>query len=96
MGQEHREYDAVVSGTVEVDKWPEDWLRLNAVCPYYTMFPLDFPLGQLKLYPGARRILDPFCGRGTTLYAARLTGRQAVGIDVNPVAVAYPCVASGR
>ena len=77
-----------MSGTVEVGKMPEGWLRLNAVCPYYTMFPLDFPLGQLKLYPGARRILDPFCGRGTTLYAARLTGRQAVGIDVNPVAVA--------
>jgi hypothetical protein len=38
-----------VSGTAEVGEWPEDWLRLNAVCPYYTMFPLDFPLGQLKL-----------------------------------------------
>lgn len=72
----------------EGGEWPEDWLRLNAVCPYYTMFPLDFPLGQLKLYPEARRVLDPFCGRGTTLYAARLAGRQAVGIDINPVAVA--------
>lgn len=88
IGQEHREYDSVVSGTAEVGEWPEDWLRLNAVCPYYTMFPLDFPLGQLKLYPDARRVLDPFCGRGTTLYAARLAGRHAVGIDINPVAVA--------
>jgi SAM-dependent methyltransferase len=52
------------------------------------MFPLDFPLGQLQLYPHARRVLDPFCGRGTTLYAARLGGRPAVGIDINPVAVA--------
>lgn len=67
--------------------WPEDWLRLNAICPYYTMFPLEFPLEQLRLYPDAARVLDPFCGRGTTLYAARLTGRSAVGIDVNPVAV---------
>lgn len=81
-------YDSVVSGAGKVGEWPEDWFRLNAVCPYYTMFPLDFPLGQLKLYPNARRVLDPFCGRGTTLYAARLTGRQAVGIDINPVAVA--------
>ena len=81
-------YYSIVSRRGEVGEWSEDWLRLNAVCPYYTMFPLDFPLGQLKLYPDARRVLDPFCGRGTTLYAARLTGRQAVGIDLNPVAAA--------
>lgn len=67
---------------------PEQWLRLNAVCPYYTMFPISFPLEQLKLYPAATRVLDPFCGRGTTIYAARLVGVPAVGVDVNPVAVA--------
>ncbi len=81
-------YDSVVPGVTEVGEWPEHWLRLNAVCPYYTMFPLDFPLGQLELYPDARQVLDPFCGRGTTLFAARLTGRRAVGIDISPVAVA--------
>jgi SAM-dependent methyltransferase len=52
------------------------------------MFPLEFPLGQMRLYPEARRVLDPFCGRGTTLYAARLAGRESAGIDINPVAVA--------
>lgn len=40
------------------------------------------------LYPAAPRVLDPFCGRGTTIYAARLVGVPAVGVDVNPVAVA--------
>lgn len=68
--------------------WPEDTLRLNAICPYYTMFPLDFPRQQLSAKPDATWILDPFCGRGTTLYAARLAGLPAVGIDINPVAVA--------
>jgi SAM-dependent methyltransferase len=51
------------------------------------MFPLDFPLTILDQYR-PERVLDPFCGRGTTLYAARLRQVRAVGIDNNPVAVA--------
>jgi len=31
-------------------------------------------------------ILDPFCGSGTALLEARLTGRNAIGVDLNPVA----------
>jgi hypothetical protein len=75
-------------GRCSQDDLPELWLRLNGVCPYYTMFPISFPLEQLKLYPGTNRVLDPFCGRGTTVYAARLAAVPAVGVDVNPVAVA--------
>lgn len=33
-------------------------------------------------------VLDPFCGRGTTNFAARLLGQDTVGIDCNEVAVA--------
>jgi hypothetical protein len=36
--------------------------------------------------PGAR-VLDPFCGSGTVLVEARLAGRAALGVDVNPLAV---------
>ena len=32
-------------------------------------------------------ILDPFCGSGTLLVEAMISGRNAVGIDVDPVAV---------
>jgi DNA modification methylase len=33
------------------------------------------------------RVLDPFAGSGTVLVEARLAGREAVGVDANPLAV---------
>jgi hypothetical protein len=62
-------------------------IALNAICPYYTMFPLDFPLRHIKANK-PKTVFDPFCGRGTTLYAARLLGVDSIGVDTNPVAVA--------
>lgn len=62
---------------------------LNAVCPYYTMFPLDFPLSILRKFPGKElQVFDPFCGRGTTIFAARLEGHRSHGIDCSPIAIA--------
>ncbi len=52
------------------------------------MFPLDFPLEALQDARPGDWVLDPFCGRGTTLYAARMRKLPAVGIDSNAVAVA--------
>ncbi len=63
-------------------------LNLNTICPYYTMFPLDFPLGRLANAKDNDWVLDPFCGRGTTLFAARLLGLGCVGVDSNPIAAA--------
>jgi DNA methylase len=62
---------------------------LNAVCPYYTMYPLKFPLSVLQRHgrPG-EWVLDPFCGRGTTNFAARLLGMPSFGVDSSPIAVA--------
>ncbi len=39
------------------------------------------------LSPSKAVILDPFCGSGTVLVEARLAGRLALGLDLNPLAV---------
>ncbi len=63
--------------------------NLNAICAYFTMFPLEFPLGYLRRHAQESEwVLDPFCGRGTTNFAARLLGLPSVGIDSSPIAVA--------
>lgn len=62
---------------------------LNAICPYFTMFPLEFPLKILRKHRKDNPVvLDPFCGRGTTLFAARSLKLRAWGVDSSPVAVA--------
>jgi DNA methylase len=66
-----------------------DSALLNGICPYFTMFRLDFPVRILRARASVNDIvLDPFSGRGTTNYAARLLGLGSVGIDSNPVAAA--------
>lgn len=62
-------------------------INLNAICPYYSIFPLDFALKHLKKVKKNTVVLDPFCGRGTTNYAARLMGCSSYGIDNNELAV---------
>jgi hypothetical protein len=52
------------------------------------MFPLEFPLQRLARAKKNEWVLDPFCSRGTTIFAARLLGLGSVGIDSNPLAAA--------
>ena len=72
----------------EAPNTTNDSTALNAICPYFTMFPLEIPLRLIRrLASSGSVILDPFCGRGTTNFAARLSGLCSVGIDVSPVAI---------
>jgi hypothetical protein len=62
---------------------------LNAICPYYTMFPLEYPFRILRRHrKDSPVVCDPFCGRGTTIYAARYLGLPSWGVDTSPIAVA--------
>ena len=67
---------------------PRSILALNALAPYYTMFPIQFPITELNKANRTDWVLDPFCGRGTTVYAARSLGLNSVGLDNDPVAIA--------
>ena len=47
-----------------------------------TQKPVGLMCWCLSFFPGAETILDPFMGSGTTLVAAKLEGRRAVGIEL--------------
>lgn len=50
--------------------------------PHPAPFPIGLPARAIETTT-AQIILDPFCGSGTTLRAARNAGRHAVGIDTS-------------
>jgi len=64
--------------------------RWAAVGPYYAMFPVDFAFGVVERYssPGDA-VLDPFAGRGSSIYAAASSRRSGYGIEINPVGWLY-------
>jgi len=57
--------------------------------PYPAKFIPQIPRRLIELYAPRKedKILDPFCGSGTTLVEAKLMGRHSLGIDTNPLAI---------
>jgi hypothetical protein len=54
------------------------------------MFPVSFVRATVENFcPPGGAVLDPFCGRGTVPYVARITGRPSLGIDINSVAYVF-------
>lgn len=49
-------------------------------------FPLELPLRAIysMVGDGEKIVLDPFCGIGTTLVAAKILGHRYIGIDISP------------
>jgi len=80
-------YSEIVKGF----KTPEArWARFG---PYYAMFPLDFAFDVVNKYSKEGDfILDPFAGRGSSIYAGGVLGRHSLGIEINPVGWLYGSV----
>lgn len=58
--------------------------------PYYAMFPMDFALETIASHTQQGDwILDPFAGRGTSIFAAAMLGRKGVGVDIHPAGWLY-------
>jgi site-specific DNA-methyltransferase (adenine-specific) len=61
----------------------ESYAAVNNTHP--TVKPVDLMRWLIRLVtPPGGVLLEPFMGSGTTLMAARLEGRRAVGIEINP------------
>jgi len=61
--------------------------RWGLLGPYYAMFPISFVRQSLERFCRPRGgVIDPFCGRGTVPFVAKVSGRPAFGVDINPVA----------
>ncbi len=66
---------------------------INNMANERTGYPTQKPLALLDMLvraccPPGGTVLDPCCGSGTSLVAAALAGRAAIGLDISPAAVA--------
>lgn len=72
------------NGSKPSDVWdiiPEDTQRREA---HFAPYPMDLcRIPILATCPAGGTVLDPFCGTGTTLLAARNLGRRSIGIDLS-------------
>lgn len=72
------------NGSKPADVWdiiPEDTQKRES---HFAPYPVDLcRIPILATCPHGGVVLDPFCGTGTTLLAARDLGRQSIGIDIS-------------
>ena len=90
--QKGRTYLDENKGTSIGSLWTEPELKLSSFSQERTGYPTQKPISLYKRMINASSeegdlILDPFCGSGTTLIAAKILNRKWIGIDKNPNAL---------
>lgn len=72
------------NGSKPGDVWdivPEDTQNRRS---HFAPYPVDLcRIPILATCPPGGIVVDPFCGTGTTLYAAKIAGRKSIGIDIS-------------
>jgi DNA modification methylase len=75
----------LLSGKVSRER--EDFYLVHDFHPYFAAFPPIIPRKIIELCSSPNDVvLDNFCGGGTALVEALLLGRNAIGVDINPLA----------
>ena len=71
------------------DKIPKTTRRnIHGICSYLAMFPPNIPNYFIKKYTKEGDVVfDPFSGRGTTITESVYLNRNAIGSDLNPLAI---------
>lgn len=69
--------------------WKDTQCLTHGFHPYTAKFIPQIPRRLIEMYApkSEDKILDPFCGSGTTLVEAKLAGRPSMGVDINPLAI---------
>ena len=71
----------------EYNKWFQQFWNMTGASTreHPAPFPLELAYRLVRMFSFAGdTVVDPFCGTGTTMVAALKTGRNSIGIDIDP------------
>ncbi|MGO9482870.1 MAG: DNA-methyltransferase [Candidatus Kryptoniota bacterium] len=71
----------------EYNKWFQQFWNVTGASTreHPAPFPLELAYRLVRMFSFVRdTVVDPFCGTGTTMVAALKTGRNSIGIDIDP------------
>jgi site-specific DNA-methyltransferase (adenine-specific) len=60
-----------------------EWAAEGTSGSHTRAFPTQMAIDLVSCFPDAKTILDPFAGSGTTLVAAKILGRKAIGCELD-------------